>query len=1105
MWLRLALKLIAVTLVISACSPSDRQQVDKLNSLSYAYHYRNIDSTEHYAQQALRLSDNADVQAEALNNLAFVSIVRMDYDRAQRQLDSVAMMTDNQIEQLVADVQQMRLCQRRSRNREFYDYRERAVRALARVNEERAGLSPRQEQRMVYAESELAIVTSTYYYYVGLERQSSEALMAIDPEVLKNDTAQFLNYLYNIGAGGILTEGTQEEVSQQELDCLLRCFQIASQYDYPYFAANAQEAMAEHLTDAESRQRLIENNAAGFAMVCYEDITDDDLPLWLADQALTLFRVYGDVYQIAGANRTLATCFRAQGDYEGALYYFEEALTDTLINQAPDLVASIYEQLSVAYAAVNDKPSSDQYRNLYLDLQEQTRQDRQLEARASQLESTVGQLNWILLAVVAAIVLLVFLLWLFNHLNRKQRRVSPLDDLMEERQEELAMRRLHLEKAQRLNLEQRAKVSLVNTITPLIDRMLHEANRLAIPGEQGASAKQDSQENNERLEYIRELTEKIEQDNALLTQWIQLRQGELSLRIESFPLQTVFDIVARSRRSFLMKELTLDVLPTTAVVKADRILTLFMINTLADNARKFTQQGGTVTVSAAESDDYVEVSVNDTGIGMTGEQLAHVFEHKVEGGHGFGLLNCKGIIEKYRKTSQIFSVCTLQAESEEGRGSRFFFRLPKGKLIGPMGLIGPISLIGLIGQMGLIGLMSLMSPAAAMAEQKAPAATVEQSVVQPTTALEWAAVYADSAYFSNINGEYAKTLVFADSCRQCLNEHYRQQRPQGKVVLLGEGDTSVTPPEVVWLHDSVVTNYHTILDMRNESAVAALALHEWQLYQYNNRIYTQLFKELSADNTLSDYCRTMQQSRTNRTIALILFVVMLIAIVPAYYFLYLRHRLYERYTAERQQRDDVETIEDDIRRADLELANLHVSNAVLDNCLSALKHETMYYPSRIRQLIDQKDLAALPEVTAYYRELYGLLSEQAQHQADRTRLHLTHLAHGVLGDEVQVRYLFDILKRMTGQKQLEVSYSQRDEQYVEMTVSHLPFSKDASPSAAHPSPLNSIDQLLCRQIARDHGEASHRRGCSIREIQNDNETKMIITLPAYGKLQSNHS
>lgn len=118
--------------------------------------------------------------------------------------------------------------------------------------------------------------------------------------------------------------------------------------------------------------------------------------------------------------------------------------------------------------------------------------------------------------------------------------------------------------------------------------------------------------------------------------------------------------------------------PTEAVVKADRVLTLFMINTLADNARKFTSQGGEVTVSASEQDDYVELSVRDTGCGMAPEQLAHVFDHKVIGDHGFGLMNCKGIIEKYRKMSQLFSVCQLSAESQQGRGSRFFFRLPKG-------------------------------------------------------------------------------------------------------------------------------------------------------------------------------------------------------------------------------------------------------------------------------------------------------------------------------------------------------------------------------------------------------------------------------------------
>ena len=144
-----------------------------------------------------------------------------------------------------------------------------------------------------------------------------------------------------------------------------------------------------------------------------------------------------------------------------------------------------------------------------------------------------------------------------------------------------------------------------------------------------------------------------------------------------------------------------------------------------------------------------------------------------------------------------------------------------------------------------------------------------------------AAAFADSAYFSNINGTYERTLFFADSCRYYLNAHYRQLHPHGRYLMRQMGNPSLMAPEIKWFHDSLKTNYQVILDIRNESAVAALALHQWQLYSYNNRIYTQLFKELSADNTLGDYCRTMQQSQTNQTIAVILLVLMLLAIVPA--------------------------------------------------------------------------------------------------------------------------------------------------------------------------------------------------------------------------------
>ena len=1130
MWPRHALKLLILLLLLSACSSPDRQAVDELNLLSYAYHYRSLDSTEHFARSAWNRSGHyADGKAEALNNLAFVSIARMRYDEAKQRLDSVAALTDNQIELLIANIQQMRLCQRRSYNREFYDYRELAQAAMHRIEEERATLDERQLRRVNYAESELAIVTSTYYYYVGLEQQSIEALLSIG-HLVENDTAQLLNYLYNIGAGGIIVTGTQDEINQQEFDHLMRCYQVSVSHDYPYFTANALEGLAEHLAVADYRRRLADDNPAALQLINPGVDYEQQLPVALATRSLELFQDYGDVYQTSGAWRTLAACYRQLNDYEGALYCLEQALADSAIFQAPDLVASIREQLSVVYAAMGDKPMSDHNRNLYLDLQEQTRQDRSLEARAGQYDQAVGQLNRLLMALRGAIALLLLSLLFFYYSHRRRRKGPRIDQLLqplndwnervrqlhlrqeeqrEEMGEQLAVNRQHIETAERVNLEQRAKVSLVDSITPFIDRILYAIDHASQSDDQWMRG------------YVVELTDKIMEQNEVLTHWIQLRQGDLRLQIETFELSQLFDIVAKGRGSFALKGVDLVVEPTEALVKADRVLTLFMINTLADNARKFTPEGGRVTLKAETGDNYVEIVVSDTGIGMSDEQLAHLFDHQVvdmDRSHGFGLLNCKGIIEKYRKTSQLFSVCDIKAASRLGEGSSIAFRLPRG-----------------LRRLAVV-LMAFGATLGIGAQR------------QQHSCLNAASAYADSAYFSNINGNYMRTLLYVDSCRQALNRHYRELCDGATDTLTLMGDPSATPNEVMWLHDSLKTNYGIILDMRNEAAVAALALHQWQLYTYNNRIYTLLFKEMSADTTIADYCRTMQQSQTNKTIAVALLVLVFFAILTAYYLLYYRHRLSYRFCVERvrsmgdvllsdmpgseklerigalassrfpeqlrqvvsrieealrlslveeqRQENDMELAADQLRRSEFEMAGLHVSNAVLDNCLSALKHETMYYPSRIRQLAETGATDRLHEVVCYYRELYAILSEQARRQTEFSKLHIVPLEHELLGDRILIDYLFEILRKQTGQRQLHASYQGKDRLYMDVVVDLTPIRlSDAEAAHLFEPDKDHLPYLLCRQIVREHGEATNRRLCGIWAENTGEKTQIRIILP----------
>jgi len=1078
MWLRLALKkyiikdsawLLTVLglLLFVACQPADESSADKLNSLSYAFHYRSLDSTAYYARQIP--SD-----AEALNNLAFVSISRMRYDEAEQLLDSVTKLTDNQIELLVSYVQQMRLCQRRSYNRDFYDYRERALKAIKRIDEERSQLTERQRRRLDYAESEFAIVTSTYYYYVGLEQKSVDALLECS-SIVERDTAQWLNYLYNIGAGGIIQGGTQADVYQQEFDCLIRCLLMARQYDYPYFEANALEALAEHFLQPDNRERLMKDNPSSMRYITYDNVSENELPAQLANEALRIFQELGDVYQTAGAYRTLAACSRVQANYSEALFYLEQALSDTLINQAPDLVASIREELSVVYAAIDDKYNSDLNRNLYLDLQEQTRQDRSLEARAFQLEDAVSRLNVLLIGIIIILILsLVVLRVLYVFYKRREQRreqIDELDELQEELEERYAVCKQKKRDGERRNLEQRAKVSMVNAITPLIDRMLHDVKALVkMPATDDKGSREVA---DQRLQYICELVEQIDSQNHVLTEWIQLRQGDLSLHIETFPLQPLFELIEKGQRSFALKGLSLSIVPTTACVKADRVLTIFMLNTIADNARKFTPEGGSVTISAKEESNFVEISVTDTGKGMSADDAAHLFDRKpftVQSNHGFGLLNCKGIIEKYRKTSRIFDVCRLDVESRLGEGSRFFFRLPKGLSC-------------------LLAALSFSVSALANGEQPSEDYNIEST--RSEVILQMVSNYADSAYFSNIAGTFDRTILFADSSLHYLNVYYRQKVKNGTDTLTLFDPSLASIPEIVWLHSGVPVNYDILLSVRNEVAVASLALHEWHLYNFNNRIYTSLFKEMSADTTLDDYCRRMQQLKSNMTIAIMLMVLLLLVLVIAIVW-QIVHMTGKRAVLYQKRQDNLEMLGDEIRRVAAEEERLHIVNQVLENCLSALKHETMYYPSRIRQLVDTRQIEALPEVVGYYRELYGLLSEQANMQLQSVRLNLSRLDHDILGDENMIGYLFDIIRRQHPSKKIEVEYCQKDDVYMECRVA-MPSSVDIG----FDSCIEHIPYLLCKQIVRDHSEATGRRACGIWTEPAENKTDIVIILPRY--------
>jgi signal transduction histidine kinase len=129
-----------------------------------------------------------------------------------------------------------------------------------------------------------------------------------------------------------------------------------------------------------------------------------------------------------------------------------------------------------------------------------------------------------------------------------------------------------------------------------------------------------------------------------------------------------------SKKSIEIKVL----LPENFTVYADMHMTKTILRNLLSNAIKFTNPGGLIQIEAGNTDSVSVISVTDNGIGIKKDSIAKLFRiedcrstpgTQGETGTGLGLLLCSDFVKKHGGK--------IWVESEEGKGSRFVFTLPK--------------------------------------------------------------------------------------------------------------------------------------------------------------------------------------------------------------------------------------------------------------------------------------------------------------------------------------------------------------------------------------------------------------------------------------------
>jgi len=180
------------------------------------------------------------------------------------------------------------------------------------------------------------------------------------------------------------------------------------------------------------------------------------------------------------------------------------------------------------------------------------------------------------------------------------------------------------------------------------------------------------------LAKIDDEVERLTQIVAELTELSRIETGQVELRLEPVNLNLLVDEVTTQlspqveRQQLIVAKQLATSLPS---VQADKERIRQTIVNLVHNAVKFTDPGGKITIVSQVRGDSVIVDISDTGIGISKNDLPHVFERfykgdraRSGGGTGMGLAIAKHVVEAHGGS--------IWVQSEEGRGSTFSFSLP---------------------------------------------------------------------------------------------------------------------------------------------------------------------------------------------------------------------------------------------------------------------------------------------------------------------------------------------------------------------------------------------------------------------------------------------
>ena len=435
--------------------------------------------------------------------------------------------------------------------------------------------------------------------------------------------------------------------------------------------------------------------------LCYAHKKQFALAKNYLDTSLQIATKYKIVYNQAYALIGMATMYNLQKDFTNAYKYAIEGqkLAATLRNLSVrsnaalqlnqtlaglgkfDDAYKMLRQYNLLRDSLNNNESIQKLTSYNLELNFASK-ERQLAQQNREKDESYRQrikqqrlINTIFSTIIAAMIAVSIV---YNRQKRKQQKINAM---LEDKNREVLQQKADLD-------EQAQKLNNLNVLKDRLISVLAHDLRAPLSTLRGLfSLLQDETISHEQLlDMIPSVLKKLEYTSDFLDTllfWINSQMENFESSAKSFHLK---DIVVYETESYYeqakLKGINLiDSVPVDAIASADPNSIRIVIRNLITNAIKFSKQDDTIEITAIQQDDHnYIISVKDTGMGMSDEQLGKLFKSKVnsnagtnnESGTGMGMLFCKDLVEK----------CSgkIWVTSKLGQGTRFSFTVPMGTI-----------------------------------------------------------------------------------------------------------------------------------------------------------------------------------------------------------------------------------------------------------------------------------------------------------------------------------------------------------------------------------------------------------------------------------------